>query len=149
MSDGLRIGHIRRKASHQVPPAGLYGVLGRQPKASLPALFAVNNQMLNMGTALGPIIGGLASLADARFAFTGSALLFGLLGAAVFRLEVELSETPACRPVLSSLCTAATNRDLWRLIVAALPWFFLFPQLYVAFPLYAGRLAGPHAASAV
>ena len=26
---------------------------------------------------------------------------------------------------------------------------FRFPPLYVAFPLYAGRLAGPHAASAV
>ena len=129
--------------------AGLYGILGRQSKASLSALFAANNQMLNMGTAVGPIIGGLAGLADPRFAFTGSALLFGLLGAAVFRLEVEPYETTDRRPVLASLRTAATNRDLWRLIVAALPWFFLFPQLYVAFPLYAGRLSGPHAASAV
>jgi MFS family permease len=129
--------------------AGLYGILGRQPKTSLPALFAANNQMLNMGTAIGPIVGGLAGLADARFAFTGSALLFGLVGAAVVRLQVELSGTLDRRPVLSSLRTAAINRDLWRLIVAAFPWFFLFPQLYVVFPLYAGRVAGPHAASAV
>lgn len=128
---------------------GLYGILGRQPKASLSALFAANNQMLNMGTAVGPIIGGLGGLADARFAFAGSAFLFGLLGAAVFRLKVGLSETSECRPVLSSLRTAAANRGLWRLIVVALPWFILFPQLYVAFSLYAGRLAGPHAASAV
>jgi MFS family permease len=128
---------------------GLYGVLGRQPKASLSALFATNNQMLNLGTAVGPIIGGLAGLADARFAFAGSALLFGLLGAVVFRLNVEVSEISDRRPVLSSLRAAATHRGLWRLILVALPWFFLFPQLYVAFPLYAGRLAGPHAASAV
>jgi MFS family permease len=129
--------------------AGLYGILGRQPKASLSALFAVNNQMLNMGTAIGPIIGGLAGLADARLAFAGSALLFGLLGATALRLKVDLTEPSDTRPVLSNLRAAAANRDLWRLIVAALPWFFLFPQLYVAFPLYAGRLAGPHAASAV
>jgi MFS transporter, DHA1 family, multidrug resistance protein len=128
---------------------GLYGVLGRQPKASLSALFATNNQMLNLGTAVGPIIGGLAGLADARFAFAGSALLFGLLGAVVFRLNVEVSEISDRRPVLSSLRAVATHRGLWRLILVALPWFFLFPQLYVAFPLYAGRLAGPHAASAV
>ncbi len=127
---------------------GLYGVLGRQPKASLSALFATNNQMLNLGTAVGPIIGGLAGLADARFAFAGSALLFGLLGAVVFRLNVEVSEI-SDRPVLSSLRAVSTHRGLWRLILVALPWFFLFPQLYVAFPLYAGRLAGPHAASAV
>jgi hypothetical protein len=48
-----------------------------------------------------------------------------------------------------SLKTAATHRGLWRLILIALPWFFLFPQLYVAFPIYAGQIAGPHAASAV
>ncbi|SMG54898.1 MFS transporter [Paraburkholderia susongensis] len=129
--------------------AGLYGIFGRQPKASLSALFAANNQMLNMGVAVGPIIGGLMGLVDARFAFAGSTFLFGLLGATVFRLKVELSETSDRRPVLSSLRAATTNRNLWRLIVAAFPWFFLFPQLYVAFPLYAGRLAGPHAASAV
>lgn len=128
---------------------GLYGVLGRQPKASLSALFATNNQMLNLGTAVGPIIGGLAGLADTRFAFAGSALLFGLLGAVVFRLNVEVSEISDRRPVLSSLRAVSTHRGLWRLILVALPWFFLFPQLYVAFPLYAGRLAGPHAASAV
>jgi len=129
--------------------AGLYGILARQPKASLPDLFAANNQMLNMGTAVGPIIGGLASLADARFAFAGSAVLFGLLGAIVLRLPVESFETSGRRAVWASLGTAVTHRGLWRLIAVSLPWFFLFPQLYVAFPLYAGRLAGPHAASAV
>ncbi|RAR48249.1 fucose permease [Paraburkholderia unamae] len=129
--------------------AGLYGILARQPRASLSDLFAANNQMLNMGTAVGPIIGGLASLIDVRFAFVGSALLFGLLGATVLRLTVEALETSGRRAVFASLRTAATHRDLWRLIVVSFPWFFLFPQLYVAFPLYAGRLAGPHAASAV
>ncbi|PMS19968.1 hypothetical protein C0Z16_34980 [Paraburkholderia rhynchosiae] len=103
--------------------------------------------MLNMGTAVGPIIGGLAGLADTRLAFGASALLFGLLGATVLRLKVELPETSDRGSVLSSLRTAAANRDLWRLIAAAFPWFFLFPQLYIAFPLYAGRLAGPHAAA--
>ncbi|NKJ48982.1 hypothetical protein CIC12_19995 [Burkholderia sp. SG-MS1] len=105
--------------------------------------------MLNMGTAVGPIAGGLASLIDARFAFGGSALLFGVLAATVFRSNVGSVETADRRAVLASLHTAATNRDLWRLIIVSFPWFFLFPQLYVAFPLYAGRLAGPHAASAV
>ncbi|MGF6483283.1 hypothetical protein [Paraburkholderia sp. JPY419] len=52
-------------------------------------------------------------------------------------------------PVISSLRVAAAHRGLWRLIAVSLPWFFLFPQLYVAFPLYAGRMPGPYAASAV
>jgi len=129
--------------------AGLYGVFGRQPKISHSALFAANNQMLNMGTAIGPILGGLAALIDARFAFAASALLFGVLGATISRSTVESTGAPDRRAILVTLRAAATNRDLWRLIVVSFPWFFLFPQLYVAFPLYAGRLAGPHAASAV
>jgi MFS family permease len=129
--------------------AGIYGTFGRQAKASLAAVFAANNQMLNMGAAVGPIIGGLAGLADARFAFAASAIAFAMLGVVVFRLDLALSETSGRTPVLSRLRTATTNRHLWRLIVVASPWFFLFSQLYVAFPLYAARLAGPHAASAV
>lgn len=117
--------------------------------ASHAAVFAADNQMLNMGTAIGPIVGGLAALIDARFAFAGSALLFGVLGATMSRSTVGLSETADRRAVLVNLRAAATNRDLWRLIVVSFPWFFLFPQLYVAFPLHAGRLAGPNAASAV
>ncbi|MDP9652010.1 MFS transporter [Paraburkholderia caledonica] len=129
--------------------AGLYGVFSRQPKISHSALFAANNQMLNMGTAIGPILGGLAALIDARFAFAASALLFGVLGATISRSTVESTGAPDRRAILVTLRAAATNRDLWRLIVVSFPWFFLFPQLYVAFPLYARRLAGPHAASAV
>ena len=129
--------------------AGVYGILGRQPKASHAAMFAANNQMLNMGTAVGPIIGGLGSLVDARFAFAASAFLFGLLGIIVFRLKIETPAQSLRQPILSNLRSAAMNRNLWRLMLAASPWFMLFPQLYVAFPLYAGRLAGPHAASAV
>jgi MFS family permease len=129
--------------------AGLYGIFGRQPKATLPALFASNNQMLNTGTAIGPLIGGLAGLFDTRLAFAGSAVLFGLLGGVAFQLKSDHCELSGRSPVISSLRAAATHRGLWRLIAVSLPWFFLFPQLYVAFPLYAGRMAGPHAASAV
>nr|WP_166678954.1 MFS transporter [Paraburkholderia sp. BL6665CI2N2] len=105
--------------------------------------------MLNMGTAVGPMVDGMAALIDARFAFAASALLFGVLGATMSRSTIGSSETANRRAVLVNLRAAATNRNLWRLIVVSLPWFFLFPQVYVAFPLHAERLAGPYAASAV
>ncbi|WP_106282953.1 MFS transporter [Paraburkholderia sp. BL25I1N1] len=129
--------------------AGLYGVFGRQPKDTLSALFASNNQMLNTGTAIGPLIGGLAGLFDARLAFAGSAILFALLGGVAFQLKPGLSEMSGRSSVIASLRATATHWGLWRLIAVSLPWFFLFPQLYVAFPLYAGRMAGSYAASAV
>lgn len=128
---------------------GVYGLFGRQPKASHSALFASNNQMLNVGAAVGPIIGGLAGLADIRVAFGVSAFLFLSLSAFAHRSTFGSSVSFRKRPMSESLKAAAAHAGLWRLIVVSLPWFFLFPQLYVAFPMYAGQLAGPHAASAI
>lgn len=128
---------------------GVYGLFGRQPKACHSALFASNNQMLNAGAAVGPIIGGLAGLADIRVAFGVSAMVFISLSAVAYRSKFGSSVRFKRQPVVSSLKRAATHAGLWRLIVVSLPWFFLFPQLYVAFPMYAGQLAGPHAASAI
>ncbi len=128
---------------------GVYGVFGRQPRECHSALFASNNQMLNAGAAVGPIIGGLAGLADIRVAFGISAVVFISLSAVACRSTYGSSVRLSRQPVLKSLKTATTDGGLWRLIVVSLPWFFLFPQLYVAFPMYTGQLAGPHAASAI
>lgn len=127
----------------------VYATFARLPKSLFSDVFTSNNQMLNLGTMLGPMIGGLAGLVDARFAFTASAALFGLLGLAAFRLRGAHPDVTTQHPMLSNLRVTIGDRNLWNLIAAALPWFFLFPQLYVAFPLHAGRLAGTHAASAI
>jgi len=128
---------------------GIYALFGRQPRASLAQVFAANNQMLNLGAAVGPIIGGLAGLIDPRIAFALSALVFTVLGAVSVRTDVGASVPFERQPALKSLTTAVSHPGLWRLIWVSLPWFFLFPQLYVAFPMYAGKLAGPYAASAI
>ncbi|MED7666749.1 MFS transporter [Pseudomonas moraviensis subsp. stanleyae] len=128
---------------------GVYGVFGRQPKTCLSALFAANNQMLNTGAALGPLVGGVAGLIDIRAAFAASAILFLSLSVVAFRAKFGSSILFKKQRALRSLKIAATHRGLWRLIFISLPWFFLFPQLYVAFPMYASQIAGPHAASAV
>lgn len=128
---------------------GLYALFGRQPKASLAQVFAANNQMLNIGAAVGPIIGGLAGLIDPRIAFGLSALVFTVLGI-VSLWTIAGDAVPFERQsALKSLRTAVSHPGLWRLILVSLPWFFLFPQLFVVFPMYAGTLAGPHAASAI
>ncbi|MDC6379889.1 MFS transporter [Pseudomonas graminis] len=128
---------------------GVYGLFGRQPKAYHSALFASNNQMLNAGAAVGPIIGGLAGLADIRVALGVSATVFIALSAIAYKAKLGSSVIFGRQPMMESLKAALTHAGLWRLIVISLPWFFLFPQLYVAFPMYAGQLAGPHAASAI
>ena len=128
---------------------GLYALFGRQPKASLARVFAANNQMLNIGAAVGPIIGGLAGLIDPRIAFGLSALVFTVLGIVSARSDAGAPVAFERQSALKSLNTAVRHPGLWRLILVSLPWFFLFPQLYVAFPMYVGKLAGPYAVSAI
>lgn len=128
---------------------GVYAVFGRQPKALLSRVFAANNQMLNLGAAIGPILGGLAGLLDIRWAFAISAALFITLAMASAVMRPASSNYHEAQPVWETLKAATTQLGLWKLILVALPWFFLFPQLYVAFPVYAAKLAGPHAAPAV
>lgn len=128
---------------------GVYAVLGRQAKGLLPRVFAANNQMLNMGAAIGAVIGGLAGLLDIRWAFALSAVLFLSLATASAVMKPASSDYHDNQPIWKTLKAATTHQGLWRLVVVALPWFFLFPQLYVAFPVYVAKLAGPHAASAV
>lgn len=98
---------------------------------------------------MGPIIGGLAGLADIRVAFGVSATVFIALSVIAYKAKLGSSVIFGRQPMMESLKAALTHAGLWRLIVITLPWFFLFPQLYVAFPIYAGQLAGPYAASAI
>ncbi|TDV70298.1 MFS transporter [Pseudomonas sp. LP_7_YM] len=128
---------------------GVYAQLGRQPRARLSRVFAANNQMLNLGAAVGPILGGLAAMLDVRMAFAASAVVFTTLGVITLWSRIDTNPSHARQPLLQGLKTAVTHRGLLRLILVALPWFFLFPQLYVAFPVYAAKLAGPYGASAV
>ncbi len=128
---------------------GVYALLGRQPKASLSRVFASNNQMLNVGAASGALLGGLAGAFDARLAFALSGAMFVLLGLLSIFAADESPLPFNTRSARQSLGAAASQRELWRLVLVALPWFFLFPQLYVAFPMYAGKLAGPYGASAI
>lgn len=128
---------------------GVYALFGRQPKARLAQVFAANNQMLNVGAAVGPILGGLAAMLNVRFAFAASAVVFTGLGVISLCSQFGVNSEPPRPPVLQGLKRALTHRGLLRLILVALPWFFLFPQLYVAFPVYAGKLAGPYGTLAV
>jgi predicted MFS family arabinose efflux permease len=126
--------------------AGLYGIFGRQPEETLADVFASNNQMLNLGAVVGPVLGGLAGLFDARIAFAISATLFAALACGSVKMGRSVPVHGHVRPVMQNLIATCTDRGFLRLLIASLPWFFLFPQLYVTFPLYASRLVGAHAA---
>ena len=97
--------------------------------------------MLNLGVIVGPAIGMTAGIASARLCFAGSAALFFVLAIfSLLRPGVERADSPRSA-MLKSIRSALTDRDFRFLMAAAMPWYFLFPQLYVFFPVYLSRVA--------
>nr|WP_315210229.1 MFS transporter [uncultured Albidiferax sp.] len=121
--------------------SALFGVLGREPPERLSAVFAANNQMLNLGVIVGPLLGALGSTISVRACFAVSAVLFGILSLRAWRQPaMARAHTPATGG-WRSLRTALAHRPFQWLVCAAMPWYFLFPQLYVAFPIYLKNLS--------
>ena len=119
----------------------VFGIFGREPRLTVAEIFAANNQMLNLGVIVGPAIGMTAGIASARLCFAGSAALFFVLAIfSLLRPGVERADSPRSA-MLKSIRSALTDRDFRFLMAAAMPWYFLFPQLYVFFPIYLSRVA--------
>lgn len=133
--------------------SALFGVLGREPQERLSAVFAANNQMLNLGVIVGPILGAVGSTFSVRACFAVSAALFGLLSLRAWRQPamdgVHTSPLAPASGGWRSMRTALTHRPFQLLVCAAMPWYFLFPQLYVAFPIYLKNLSESGSTAAI
>lgn len=129
--------------------SALFGVLGREPQERLSAVFAANNQMLNLGVIVGPILGAVGSAFSVRACFAVSAVLFGLLALRAWRQPAVDSAQSPTSGGWRSMRTALTHRPFQLLVCAAMPWYFLFPQLYVAFPIYLKNLSDSGSTAAI
>ena len=122
--------------------SAVYGIFGRQPAVLATRVFILNNQALNAGVILGPVIGSALALFSTNYAFLSGALVFAVLAAWVmglqFRGEMDFEKVP----VWQSLRTVLTDRAFLIFFLATLPWWFLFTQLYVVFPIYITELGG-------
>ncbi len=118
----------------------LFGIFGQESSDQRAGVFTANNQMLNLGVILGPLAGTLASQISITTSLAIGAATFFILSCRVYYLE----DTPIARSqsknLFDGLGNALQNSDFRRLVIVCLPWYFLFPQLYVTFPLYLSRL---------
>lgn len=122
--------------------AALFGVFGQEPANRRSQVFAANNQMLNLGVIVGPLIGTFTSQFSIAACFTAAAFAFFTLA---FRLSIrkDLTTLMSSRPRLfHGMVSAFRNPGFRLLVIASMPWYFLFPQLYVTFPLYMSNLNG-------
>ncbi|MEM7168540.1 MAG: MFS transporter [Pseudomonadota bacterium] len=122
--------------------SSVYGVFGRQSKALTARVFVLNNQALNAGVVLGPVIGSALALFSTDYAFLSSGLVFGALTLWVLRLRFDEKLDFKNVPVLQSIRTVVADRTFLVFFVATLPWWFLFTQLYVVFPIYITDISG-------
>ncbi|KPY04339.1 putative Multidrug resistance protein mdtH [Pseudomonas coronafaciens pv. oryzae] len=126
--------------------SGLYAIFGRQDQKSRTQIFLVNNQMLNAGVIVGPLLAAIVSHIDIRLSFVCSAALFAVLALGGFAIKVESKALAIGGNILRDLKNALRDPRLIRLIICCSPWYFLFAQLYVSFPLYYTGIAGPNSA---
>ncbi len=122
--------------------SGIYGLFGRQPQPLAARIFVLNNQMLNLGVVLGPLLANIVAPIDIHLPFIASGGLF--LALAIWSLTLSGIDRHHGVPtgMLLSLKRVAGNRRFLVFLAVSLPWWFLFTQLYVAFPVRMIQIAG-------
>lgn len=122
--------------------SALYGIFGRQPDKLVTRVFILNNLALNLGVIIGPTLGTALLLFDEILPFRIAAVLFVLLSIWTIRFGYLDSLYASRSPMAESWRSVATDRTFVWFLATTVPWWFLFAQLFVSFPLYATKLTG-------
>lgn len=122
--------------------SAVYGIFGRQPAKISKQIFIFNNQALNLGAILGPAIGVYLSGIDLFYPFFVSGFLFLCVAIWCLRLGYLDTKYPSRARITESWRSALNHRPFLFFLLTTLPWWFLFSQLYVSFPLYGVFLTG-------
>lgn len=129
--------------------AALFGAFGREARNIQPKVFAANNQMLNLGVVIGPMLSAPLNQFSTTLCFgLGSLSFFAIAINTYLKPEGTWKKTTHLH-LLHGLSKAIKNNDFRFLVLASMPWYFLFPQLYVAFPIYLSRLDGNHSSAPI
>jgi predicted MFS family arabinose efflux permease len=129
--------------------SAINGVFGRQPTELAARVFIVNNQFLNIGVMVGPLIGSMALALDIRSLFIGGGVVFILLAGWTATLRAIDAVHGEPTAIVTSLSRVLRNRAFLLFFLASMPWWFLYTQLFVAFPLYLSRIAGEAAVAKI
>ena len=125
--------------------SAVYGILARQPKNIAPKIFIINNQALNAGVIVGPLVGTFVATLGTTYAFAASGAAFALLAVWTTAIDVTKEVTFEHVNIWQSIKTVAVDRTFILLFLTTLPWWFLFTQLFVVFPIYIVDIGGSEA----
>ncbi len=122
--------------------SSVYGVFGRQPQNLAAKVFIINNQALNAGVIVGPLAGTFIATLGTSYAFTASAAVFLLLALWTATFNITKAASFEKIGMWRNIKTIIADRTFIFLFLATLPWWFLFTQLYVVFPIYIADIGG-------
>ena len=127
--------------------SALYGIFGRQPDAIVTRVFILNNFALNLGVVVGPSLGALLVATDVLMPFRIAAVFFAVLGLYSFSLG-RLDRKYASRSsITGSWKKVFSDLRFLSFLAVTFPWWVLFAQLFVAFPLIATQIDGRETAA--
>jgi predicted MFS family arabinose efflux permease len=119
----------------------LRAVLAREPERARASAFAIRNQALNGSYVLGAGLGGVLAAVDVAAPFLVSAVCLAAL-AALALANLPARAGPREPGLTVHYRTAFRNRQFVLFWLAMIPWWVLYTQLNLAFPLYAFQLTG-------
>lgn len=118
-----------------------WGVLAREPATIRDRVFILNNQVLNAGAVAGPALGMAAMVGGPEIPFLVSALAFMALCVVVAR-TAGIANVPDSKAGLTNLKIALRSANFRWLLMALVPFWFLYTQLYVYLPLHFLKIVG-------
>lgn len=119
----------------------LRAVLAGEPERSRASAFAIRNQALNGSYVIGAGLGGVLATLGLAAPFQAGAA--GLAALAVLALAGMPARARQRQPGLAvHYRTALRNRRFVLFWLVMIPWWVLYTQLNLAFPLYAFQLTG-------
>lgn len=122
----------------------LRAVLAGEPEQARASAFAIRNQALNGSYVLGAGLGGVLATVSLAVPFYASAACLGALAAlARAGMPRRVQQRPAS--LATHYRTAFRNGRFALFWLVMIPWWVLYTQLNLAFPLYAFHLTGDEA----
>jgi hypothetical protein len=110
-------------------------------------VFILNNFALNLGVVVGPSLGALLVATDVLMPFRIAAVFFAVLGLYSFSLGRLDGKYASRSSITGSWKKVFSDLRFLSFLAVTFPWWVLFAQLFVTFPLIATQIDGRETAA--
>ncbi|EZH65117.1 hypothetical protein DH09_15835 [Bacillaceae bacterium JMAK1] len=117
-------------------------LVSNQPKSEHKTLFAYSNISANAGTIIGPLFGTLFSVTQFPLLSVITGLSFALMSFWIFLVPIRSIQSKTKPSLMLGLTEIIHNRSFLLVVVALIPFHFIYQQLFLVYPLIGFTLTG-------